>query len=184
MLVVAQPTAMVKYDRVTFEGRSFSPPVYYGYRVSLFPSARRPVGIEAEMIHLKVYAADLPQDGILKSFAMSHGLNLLLTNLAGRWTLAWSGDVPRVQALARVGIGPTLPHAESNINGIEYGRYEWGGPVSQLSGALTYRAARRFAVNLEYKLTRTAQSVSVPGGTATGTFVSHHAVVGAAWHSR
>src|SRR3982751_4165085 len=43
------------FSGVTFESRSFASPLYYGYRGAWF-RAPSGIGIEGELIHLKVYA--------------------------------------------------------------------------------------------------------------------------------
>lgn len=56
-LEITQPatgTALTLVN-VDYEGRSFTPPFYYGYRVSAFPRAGA-FGIEAEFIDVKAYA--------------------------------------------------------------------------------------------------------------------------------
>jgi hypothetical protein len=81
---------------------------------------------------------------------------------------------------ARAGAGPTIPHGESAIDGRTQEQYEWGRVAGQLAAGLEWRIARRAAAVAEYKVTGTAQRVSVSGGTVEGTFVSHHLVGGLA----
>jgi hypothetical protein len=57
-LTISQPglgTQLVFRD-VRFDGRSFEPPLYYGFRGGYFLRRRLSVGVEAEFIHLKIYS--------------------------------------------------------------------------------------------------------------------------------
>ncbi len=204
-LSVVQPAigTEIRFDRVAYEDRSFNPPVYYGYRLSYFPSPATPIGLEAEMIHLKVYtdtsritfasgthrhrtlADTLPISDVVQRFSISHGLNLLLVNVAARRTiLARDAGKPRLQVTGRLGAGPTLPHPETTIDGVSHEGYETGALALQASAGLELRLPGGVALGAEYKFTRTSQSITVDRGLARGTFASHHGVFGVAWHSR
>jgi hypothetical protein len=200
-LSVAQPIAdtSVTLASVEYDGGSFTPPLYYGYRVAYFLPDVSWLGFEAEVIHLKAYARtdvfsratgrvmgvsfdrDVPVRVILESFSISHGLNLALFNVVVRRALSWQSD-GRVTLLARGGIGPTLPHAESRIGGVFTEGYEIGAPGVQVATGIEVRLARGLAAIAEYKLTTTNQSVSISEGEAHGRFTSHHGVFGLTWH--
>ena len=202
-LSVAQPTAGtdVTFASVDYDGESFTPPVYYGYRIGYFLPQVPWLGVEAEFIHLKAYARtdaltrasgrdrgmpvdrDVPIRDILESFSISHGLNFALVNVVARRPLGGrAGAAARVALLGRLGIGPTIPHAESQIGGISREGYEIGAPGLHLAGGVEVRMWRELAAMTEYKLTRTDQNVAIHEGQAHGRFTSHHGVFGLAWH--
>jgi hypothetical protein len=204
-LSILQPTVgtALTFDCIAYEDRSFSPPFYYGYRVSFFPSRDAPIGIEAEMIHVKVYAqtnrvttasgthrhhpldsAVLIRD-VVERLSISHGLNLLLANVAARRTILHRENrEPRLQVIARLGAGPTLPHPETRVDGVSHDGYQRGAVALQASGGVELRVWGGFAFGGEYKFTHTSQSIAIDRGEARGTFASHHGVFGVVWHSR
>jgi lipid A oxidase len=202
---IVQPTlgTAVAFERVAYEDHSFAQPVYYGYRVSYFPSSAAPFGIEAEMIHLKVYAQTsrityasgthrhrtlntaVPISDVVQRFSISHGLNLLLANMAVRRTILHRGNrEPRVQVIARLGAGPTFPHPETTVDGVSHEGYELGAIAFQASGGVELRLSSGLAIGGEYKFTRTFQSMAIDRGNGRGAFASHHGVFGVAWHSK
>lgn len=200
-LRVTQPATgtVLTLSDVDYEGRSFTPPLYYGYRLSVFPRARA-FGVEAEFIHLKVYARTerdakivgmhnhqaVERRGhvsdVVQRLSISHGLNLILVNAAVRRTFARQPDGARaLQLAARIGAGPTVSHPESTIAGESHQGYELGGAAMHAAAGLEYRVSRRFAVMAEYKFTSTTQRITIARGTAESAFASHHAVAGVAW---
>ena len=200
-LHVTQPptgTALTLSD-VDYEGRSFTPPFYYGYRLSVFPRAAT-FGVEAEFIHLKAYAhtdRDTNIVGMLnhqavdrrgrvndvvERLSMSHGLNLILVNAVLRRTFPrHPNGAAAMQVAVRVGAGPTIPHPESIVAGASHEGYELGAAALHAAAGVEYRLNRRFAVMAEYKFTHTAQRMTIARGAAEAAFASHHGVAGVAW---
>ena len=187
---------------VAYRGNSFQSPVYYGYRLTFFPGAQGVSGIEAELIHLKVYArtdrevrisgayrgerinVTAPASRVLQRFAISHGLNLILVNATMRKAVEGHSGERRLEISARIGAGPTLPHPESVVDGSGHDGYQLGRLAVQAAGGLDVRVWRGLSIIAEYKFTRTAQRVAIDSGEARGTFASHHGVIGLAWHTR
>jgi hypothetical protein len=204
-LLLTQPQAGndLRLAWVDYRGESMTPPLYYGYRVSLFPQASSWIGVEGEFIHLKVYANTdrttrmsgtlraeavdgmLPIRSVVERFSISHGLNLVVLNVVVRRTLHGRRDGRgEVELFGRAGIGPTLPHAESTIDHVSREGYALGSPALQTATGLEIRVSKRLTVLAEYKLSRTRQTVDVDRGEMRGSFVSHHVVVGIARHFR
>jgi lipid A oxidase len=180
-LTVDRPAsgAPTKIDGVTFDSRSFETPLYYGYRAGWFRE-RSGIGAEGELIHLKVYARPATLGASVRRFSISHGLNLLLANAVVRRPLP---SHHRAYATVRLGAGVTIPHAESEIGGVTQGQYEWGSLALQAAIGTEVRVARRVRVLAEYKLTTSAPTVSVAGGTIQARYLSQHlaAGLGVAW---
>jgi opacity protein-like surface antigen len=172
----------VQFVSADYRGESWRLPFYDGYRVSYFPARRTAVGLEAELIHLKVYT-NLPPESVVQRFSMSHGLNLVLANVVARRTLHVSVQGP-VRLTARAGAGPTVPHVESTIGGVSKEGYQVGSLALHAGAGVEIPVARHFSVLAEYKLTRAHEHVNVGGGDARGVFLSHHGVVGIAWRVR
>jgi hypothetical protein len=200
-LRVTQPATgtVLTLSDVDYEGRSFTPPLYYGYRLSVFPRAAA-FGVEAEFIHLKTYARTERDTSIVgvhnhqavdrrghvndvvERLSISHGLNLILVNAAVRRTFTRQPDgAPSLQLAARIGAGPTISHPESIVAGESHEGYELGAAALHAAGGIEYRFSRRVAVMAEYKFTRTTQRITIARGTAESAFASHHVVAGVAW---
>ena len=189
-LAIEQPprASSLELRGVSWQGRSFEPPLYYGYRLGYFFG---PFGLEAEFIHQKIYARPdrvveargtlhgqpiegrLPFNAVIEQFSISHGLNMLLANVAWERRLT-----ERTLLQLRFGAGPTIPHPESSIRGESRQGYELGRPAIQGAAALEFRLWRGLHALGEYKFTRTRQGVSVVAGRAETLVRSHHGVFG------
>jgi len=188
-LTVHQPAqgTDVTFSSVHFDSASLDMPIYYGYRAAWFPRSRW-LGVEGELIHLKAIAdtaritdargsiGGRAADGshtvneVLTSFSITHGVNLLLVNAVAR----------KRGLIGRLGIGRSVPHAESAAGGATLEEYEWGALSLQASGGAETRLTTSVYATVEYKLTRTVQDVSVVGGSARTPLVSHHLAAGLA----
>lgn len=184
---------------VQYRGRSFASPLYYGGRVTWFPRPRSWFGVDAEFIHLKAYAETdrlteasgrlrgAPMAGaiavgsVVDRFSISHGLNCLLFNAVARHAFGSRGAPGRIAVSARIGAGPTIPHAESTIDGRTREGYAWGALGWQAAAGVQVRLLRRVELLGEYKFTRTRETLDIDRGTARGVFASHHVVFGLGW---
>jgi hypothetical protein len=180
------------FDEVDFAARPFESPQYYGWRLGrLFGQARR-YGVELEFIHLKVFgltdrtyrvsglettdAGPPAMNTVVQRYAMTHGLNFALINLVARtplrgpFTLVW-----------RAGAGPTLPHAETTIDGQPRDQYEYGGPGAQLAAAVDIKTWRVVSTTAEYKFTIARPRIDIAGGTGVTTSATHQVALGLAF---
>ena len=173
-LTLEQMSASTRSPDVHFAGKPFVSPPYYGYRAGWRPHGA--FGVDAELIHLKVYAraGDLPPS--VQRFSISHGLNLLFGDLT------WA---PRAHRRAhielRAGAGVAIPHGESEIQHVTQEQYEVSSIALQGAAGLSVRVTRRLGAFGEYKLTTAAPAVSVAGGRINGRYTSQHAAFGLAW---
>lgn len=195
-LTISQPAlgTNLTFHDLRFSSRSFDQPLYYGLRGGYFLRGTPLLGIEAELIHLKVFAdpqqqvrvtglhrnvaidAQLALREIVQQYSISHGVNLLLFNLAARHRIGRTED--RVALTARAGLGPTLPHTESRIDGEAQEQYELGRPAWQASAGAEFRLWKGLNLLGEYKFTRTRQRGKVASGTAESLLRSHHGSFG------
>lgn len=170
---LTSPQVHETHSDVRFTSRSFESPQYFGYRGGWFPSADARVGIEGEVTHLKVYAAEGALGPLVQRFSISHGLNLVLANVVWRRPLGKG-----VRLTARGGAGLAIPHGESLILGVYQEQYEISSAAFQ--GALG--AEKRFRQHItafgEFKLTTASPKVHVSGGTIEGRYVSQHFAAG------
>ena len=203
-LTISQPAVgtNVTFERVRYRSRSFDPPLYYGFRGGYFLHRKPFLGFEAEFIHLKVFSdpqqqvrvtgrrRDGPVSGelrlgeIVQQYSISHGVNLLLFNVAGRHRMMRDADAPdgRFILSARAGLGPTLPHTESRIEGVGQEQYEIGRVSWQAAGGAEFKLWRDVYVFGEYKFTRSKQRGKVSAGTAESLLRTHHRVFGLGYH--
>ena len=191
----------VEIAGVEYRAESLTSPQYYGSRVTWVPDRHRWLGIEAEVIHAKVYAevdrsvriqgtlrgaevdASLPLSSVVQRLAMSHGLNFFFANVVLRRELGPvdSRGRHRFVVVARAGAGPTLPHAESTVENVNRDQYQSGGLGTQVAGGLEATVWGRLAVLGEYKFTWASPELDVAGGEATVPSRSHHVVGGLAY---
>lgn len=203
-LKISQPTLLteITFDGIQFDTQSFDPPIYYGYRVGYFLPPLPFLGLEAEFIHLKVFAdpqrpvqlsgvyrgaplnGRLPLAQIVQEYAISHGVNLLLANVAGRygWQRGPEHPAGRWIVTGRFGLGPTIPHTESTIDQQHQEQYEVGRVGWQLAGGVEVKLWRGLYALGEYKFTRTRQRGKIFSGRAESLLRSHHGVFGLSYH--
>lgn len=194
---LVQPASRVDltFEPVTWDDESFAQPPYYGYRISCaLPFARR-VSIEAEFIHLKMYAdtgasvevrgteqgmpvrRTEPIGRTIERLSISHGLNFVLVNAVYRQPVGpFASD--RLALTARAGLGPTVPHGESTVRGESLDHYEPGALGWQISAGIEVRVAGGLHALMDYKYTRTTQTIGVAGGTIGTLARAHHVVFG------
>jgi len=203
-LTISQPALRTEltFRDVRFESRSFDPPLYYGFRGGYFLRSRPSLGFEAEFIHLKVFSdprqrvradglrrgvplgRELPLGEIVQQYSISHGVNLLLFNVAARRGLKPQADAPDGLLIlsGRFGAGPTLPHTESSVEGSRQEQYEVGRLGWQAAGGAELKLWRGLYALGEYKFTRTRQRGKVHSGTAESLLRTHHGVFGLSYH--
>lgn len=203
-LTISQPSLgnNLTFADLRFKSGSFESPVYYGFRIGYFLPPLPFLGVEAEFIHLKVYSdpkqevhvsglyhgAPIDQDmrlgEIVQQYSISHGANLLLFNVAGRYALKKGPASPKglVILTARFGLGPSIPHTESTIDGQSKGQYETGRLAWQLAASAEVKLWQGFYALVEYKFTRTRQNGKIYSGTAESLLLTHHGIFGISYH--
>lgn len=197
-LTLASQSTQLQLIDVAYRGESFTSPQYYGLRASWISEAHPWLGIEGEWIHAKVYAevdrdvrvqgtlrgaridAVVPFTSIAQRLSMSHGLNFILANVAARRGFGPENadNSHRVVAVVRGGVGPTLPHAESQLDSTYVEQYESGGIGVQFGGGIELSVWRHIGVLGEYKFTWASPEIDVAGGQAKIPSRSHHVVFG------
>ena len=185
---------------VSYLGESLQSPQYYGLRAgNLFTEH---FGLEAEFIHLKVFAniaesvltsgtvagvptnGNFPMNTFVQRFSVSHGMNLLLVNFVARkqFLRASQEQLGRLLISGRAGAGATIPHAETEIMGFRDEHYQWGRAAFQVAGGVEARIWRKLYGLAEYKFSLTDQRFRVAAGGASTLLGSHHGVFGLAIH--
>jgi hypothetical protein len=190
-LTVADAQTNVRIAPVAYRDESFRLPLYYGYRVAWLPDAGRGFALEAEFIHLKMFArterlahvqgvwhgapidADQPLGSIVQRLAMSHGLNFVLANLAFRRELRHG-----LVGVVKAGAGPTVAHVETTLEGTSHDRYARGGLGAQVGGGIEATLVRQLIMLAEYKFTWASPTLDIGRGTAAVPARNHQVVAG------
>ena len=193
-LVVPELQTELEIAPVDYRSESFQSPVYYGGRASWTPRATSHLAVEAEFIHMKVLAEvdqparvqgtwhGVPVDNevrvgsVVQRLAMSHGLNFVLANVAYRHDIRKS-----LLAVVRTGVGATVAHVETTLEGFSQDHYEDGGLAGQIAGGVEAQLVPHLRMIAEYKFTYSSPTIDVASGTATVPARSHHLVAGAAY---
>jgi lipid A oxidase len=187
------------FHDVSYEGRDFEVPPYYGARLLWFPSQASHWGFGAEFFHIKIYAqtgdtvhvtgqrngvgVDENEriDNTIQSFSISHGLNFALGDIVYRWFPGQRGEdfLGHLQPYAGLGLGAAIPHVESKIYGTFHEEYQLRGPGVQALAGINIDLTRRWGLLFEYKFTyANLGSLDVPNGSIEFTPLTHHLVAG------
>jgi hypothetical protein len=193
-LTLSQPAfdTRLAFAGVRLETRALESPPYYGVRLGRRLASPLPFGLEVELIHLKVHAdpaqrvraagvhlsrplaQEIRLGEVVQRYSISHGVNLVLANVVA----AWSHPARRWAFEARLGLGPTVPHTESTIDGRAQQQYEAGRLGWQMAAGVRRHLAGPLQAALEYKHTRTRQRGRVAGGEVEALLRSHHLAFG------
>ncbi len=187
------------FHGVSYDGKDFQSPIYYGARLTYFLSEKSHWGFGLEFFHAKLYLntdetvrVTGTRDGArvddhervgdtIEAFNMSHGFNFLTADAMYRWFLGQRGQdfLGRFQPYVGAGIGAVIPHVESTIGGVHFEQYQWHGPGVQFFTGLNFDLARHWSLFVEYKMSYTdLDHLSIPGGSIDLTPWTHHLVTG------
>lgn len=187
------------YRDVAFEGRDFETPPFYGARLLYFPSEQSHWGFGAEFFHIKLYAQTdetthvtgrrngLPVDGneriddTLQQFSLSHGLNYALGDIVYRWLPGQRGEdfLGHLEPYVGLGLGASIPHVETEVNGNFHEEYQFRGPGVQGLAGVNVNLTKHVGLLFEYKFTYSnLDSLDIPGGSIEVTPLTHNIVAG------
>jgi len=198
-LILEQPPTLLSLvlAPIDYQGASFESPIYYAVRIAHVFGFAPMLSIEGEFIHMKVFAETTRRvsargtlhgvsvDGpvvladVVQRFSLSHGLNMVLGNVAVSRRFGQDRVSPFLKVAARGGVGPTVPHAESTVRGRSREGYELGALAFQGSTGIEVRVTKRVYAVGDYKFTRTRQRVGIADGQAETLISTHHLVFGA-----
>ena len=187
------------FDDVSYEGRDFDDPPYYGARLLWFPSAASHWGFGAEFFHMKMYAETDSTvhvtgrrngvgvndneriDDTIQSFSLSHGLNYALGDIVYRWQPGQRGEnfLGHLEPYVGVGLGAAIPHVESTVGGKFHEEYQLHGPGVEALAGMNIALTHHIGLMFEYKFTyANLDSLDIPGGSIEVTPLTHHVVTG------
>ena len=157
-------------DTLTWEGRSFDAPPYYGWRATYWASPEFGYGLD--FAHNKVY----PKDDVLPAgyskLEFTDGLNTLTVNAYRRWENAIAGLTPYVGG----GVGLSIPHAEVVSGASETFGYQVTGPAATWIAGASYPISDQWSVFGEYKGNYTQNDADLDTGGSLSTDIITNAV--------
>ncbi len=187
------------FHDVSFEGRDFETPPFYGTRLLWFPASDAHWGFGAEFFHLKLYTetgdtvhvtgrrngAPVDDneriDNTVQQFSLSHGLNYALTDVVYRWQPGNRGQdfLGHLEPYVGLGLGAAIPHVESNVNGNFHEEYQLHGPGVEGLAGVKVSLTTHVGLMFEYKLTYAhLGELDIPGGSIEITPITHSLVGG------
>jgi hypothetical protein len=176
---------------VEYETKSWSRPLYWGVRAGRAVSRDERWSLELEYMHLKVFAipqqvvhvqgtidgravdAREPFQSIVERYQISHGVNLLMINVAYERRIN-----PRLTLTGRTGLGPTLPHAELTIGGVSRDEYTWGRIGAQAGAGVDWSVTGYLFITGELKYTFNSQRLAVGSAMTDARFGTTHLIAG------
>lgn len=155
-----------------WDGRSFEPPPYYGFRYTYW--LNEDWGIGAEMNHAKIYANDetLADNGF-DDLEFTDGLNIITINGMRRWQTPESRWTP----YAGAGVGIAMPHVDvTSPNGFRTFEYQITGPAATVIAGASYELTEQWSVFGEYKGTYSMNEADLGGGETLETNIITNAI--------
>ncbi len=155
---------------LSWEGRSFDAPPYYGLRAT---SWRSPTfGIGVDFAHNKVYPTEDSLPGTYEVLEFTDGLNTLTVNAYRRWNDALGNVTPYVGG----GLGISMPHVEVTSGGSETFGYQLTGPAATWIAGASVPITDRMSVFGEYKGTFSSNTADLAGGGTLETDIVTNAL--------
>jgi len=187
------------FHDVSFEGRDFESPPYYGFRGLWFANDNSHWGFGGEFFHIKLYAqtentvhvtgqrnfksidANERIDNTIQGFSISHGLNFPLADVIYRWFPGprRPGFPGCLQPYAGLGVGAAVPHVESEVREKFHEEYQFHGPGVEGLIGVNVDLARHWGAMFEYKITyANLGELDIPNGSIELNPVTHNLVFG------
>lgn len=166
-------TPVSKY--ITWEGRSFDPPPYYGARATYWRNDAWGFGVE--MTHAKAYASTASMAPEFSSLEFTDGHNIITLNAQRRWKGQWLDG--RLTPYVSAGLGIAMPHVDiqpTYAGAPHTFGYQVTGPAAKLGAGLSYAINDRFSVFGEYQFSYSDNTVSLDGGGTLKTTLITNAV--------
>lgn len=154
-----------------WEGESFEPAPYYGFRAMWWRSEN--LGYGASFTHSKIVAgaADQAANGFNR-LEFTDGLNFLTANVFYRWQEPNRRWTPYVGA----GVGVALPHVDVETATSRTFEYQYAGPTVQVNAGVSFALNDRWSVFGEYQGNYTSIDVDLTGGGSLETDVITNAL--------
>lgn len=150
---------------MSWKGKSFDNPPYYGARLTYWTSET--LGYSIEATHAKVDAPVNDKVPIgFDELEFTDGLNIVTINVHRRWPNAWQNFTPYIAG----GIGLSIPHVDARTTAgtHTYGFQVTGPAIRGVAGA-SYDLADNWALFGEYQFTWSSNDADLDGGGSLNT---------------
>jgi lipid A oxidase len=159
---------------VEWEGKSFTPPPYYGARAVYWRESGWGWGVE--LTHAKAYASDVDRTALgVDRLEFSDGHNILTANVHRRWDNQWWNG--RLTPFVTAGVGVAVPHVDIQPTGgpRTYG-YQLTGAAVRLGAGVSMALTENISAFTEYQFTYSDNTVDLDGGGTLNTELLTNAV--------
>lgn len=157
---------------VAWEGKSFTPPPYYGVKAIYWRESGWGYGLE--LTHAKAYASDADLTALgLDSFEFTDGHNIITANIHRRWEdLWWNG---RLTPFVTAGLGVAVPHVDIQPTGEAHTfGYQVTGPAARLGVGVSFDLTERVSAFTEYQMTYSDNKAELDsGGTLETSLITN-----------
>lgn len=155
---------------LSWEGRSFEAPPYYGIRATRWQSPD--FGFGLDFAHNKVYPEGDELPAGYEVLELTDGLNTLTVNAYRRWAPVAGSITPYVGG----GLGLSLPHVELTNGASETFGYQVTGPAATWIAGASMPINDQWSVFGEYKGTYSANTADLESGGTLETDIITNAV--------
>ena len=147
---------------ITWEGKSFEAPPYYGVKAMYWRDSGWGFGVE--MTHAKAYASDADLTALgLDRLEFTDGHNILTANVSRRWDGRWWDG--RLSPFVPGGLGVAIPHVDAQPTGLArtFG-YQVTGPAARIGAGVSLELNARWDAYAEYQMTYSSNKFDLDSG--------------------
>ena len=155
---------------LSWEGRSFEAPPYYGIRVTNWESPTFGYGLD--FTHAKVYPKDDALPDGFDRIEFTDGLNTLTVNAYYRWPDVSDQFSPYIGG----GVGVSIPHVEVITPSSSTLGYQYTGPAATLIAGASMPLNDQWSLFGEYKGTITSNEGDLDTGGTVETDILTNAI--------
>lgn len=155
-------------SNVSWDGKSFDSPFYYGGRAIWWTQSNWGFGVEGT--HAKVYAPAAARAALgLSRFELSDGHNIITINAMKRFPGVIGSD--RLTPYVGAGLGIAVPHVDAQVIGAATRTYDYENTGLALRGlaGLKYNITDSWAVFGEYQFTWSDNDITIDPTIANPT---------------
>lgn len=162
---------------ITWEGKSFEAPPYYGVKAMYWRDGGWGYGVE--MTHAKAYASDADLTALgFDRLEFTDGHNILTANISRRWDGRWWNG--RLSPFVTGGLGLAIPHVDAQPTGEArtFG-YQVTGPAARIGAGVAMEINTRWSAYAEYQMTYSDNSFDLDsGGTLEASIITNALNIG------
>ncbi len=145
-------SALGSSELIKWEGKSFTPPPYYGARYLYWNDD---IGYGIEATHAKAYVAQSDMPAGYTKLEFTNGHNLLTANIAKRW------KTEDYSLYAGLGAGIAVPHVDVVKNGVRTYGFQYSGPVVRFTAGASRNMSENYSLFAEYQFSYSQNDVDL-----------------------